>query len=408
MVQRPLLERAGPRCRSTRSGQVGRCGAHRRRPPLAATHPAVSGPGSRPPRPAAPIAGMSCATRVSGNRFLVIATTSRQVRRHGEAGRPGWRCRGRSVEPVRVGAAKLKVDFGVEDSSARVARAVRAAVGPDVGLMVDANHAYDTVAAIRLGRRIEGLGCRLVRGSRCGRRYLAGYREVKAALAIPLAGGECREFTRFGFRGDLGIARRWTSCSRTPARRAASSECKKIADMAAAFGGSGTSRTRWGHGGGARRGPASCWRCCPRTRRARSPRSSRCSSSTGREHALRQALLREPIEHAGGIGQGARGPGARDRGRPRRPWPGSRPGPSDARTGAAAMGRARPYRRAGGRSEAPRVEPASGERGEGPRGARAQAATTISNVPASAPPSISGASRSATVTRPRSSGLSPP
>ena len=38
----------------------------------------------------------------------------------------------------------------------------------------------------------------------------------------------------------------------------------------------------------------------------------------------------------------------------------------------------------------------------------ASAARTISNVPASAPPSISGAGRSATVTRSRSSGASPP
>jgi D-galactarolactone cycloisomerase len=32
---------------------------------------------------------------------------------------------------------------------------VRDAIGPDIGLMIDANHAYDAVEAIRLGRRIE-------------------------------------------------------------------------------------------------------------------------------------------------------------------------------------------------------------------------------------------------------------
>ena len=35
-------------------------------------------------------------------------------------------------------------------------RAVRSAIGADVALMVDANHAYDAVDAIRLGRKIEG------------------------------------------------------------------------------------------------------------------------------------------------------------------------------------------------------------------------------------------------------------
>ena len=42
-------------------------------------------------------------------------------------------------------AVKLKVGFGVEEDAA-VTRAVREAIGPDIALMVDANHAYDAVA----------------------------------------------------------------------------------------------------------------------------------------------------------------------------------------------------------------------------------------------------------------------
>src|SRR3954451_4986180 len=41
-------------------------------------------------------------------------------------------------------AVKLKVGFGVEEDAA-VTRAVREAIGPKVGLMVDANHAFDAV-----------------------------------------------------------------------------------------------------------------------------------------------------------------------------------------------------------------------------------------------------------------------
>ncbi|MET0706015.1 MAG: enolase C-terminal domain-like protein [Tardiphaga sp.] len=52
-------------------------------------------------------------------------------------------------------AVKLKVGFGVEEDVAAT-RAVRSAIGADVALMVDANHAYDAVDAIRLGRKIEG------------------------------------------------------------------------------------------------------------------------------------------------------------------------------------------------------------------------------------------------------------
>jgi D-galactarolactone cycloisomerase len=51
-------------------------------------------------------------------------------------------------------AVKLEVGFGVDEDE-RTTRAVRETIGADVGLMVDANHAYDVVAAIELGHRIE-------------------------------------------------------------------------------------------------------------------------------------------------------------------------------------------------------------------------------------------------------------
>src|SRR5262249_22170813 len=51
-------------------------------------------------------------------------------------------------------AVKLKVGFGVHEDAATT-RAVREAIGPRVALMVDANHAYDAVAAVKLGRMIE-------------------------------------------------------------------------------------------------------------------------------------------------------------------------------------------------------------------------------------------------------------
>src|SRR3954452_12673153 len=130
------------------------------------------------------------------------------------------------------GAVKLKVGFGVEED-ARVTRAVRAAVGPDVGLMVDANHAYDAVAAIRLGRRIEELDIAWFEEP-VPPEDLAGYREVKAALAIPVAGGEA-EFTRWGLR-QLITGRCMDILQPDICAAGGISECKKIADMANAFG----------------------------------------------------------------------------------------------------------------------------------------------------------------------------
>src|SRR5215210_5754905 len=61
-----------------------------------------------------------------------------------------------------------------------------------------------------------------------------GYREVKAGTTIPVAGGECA-FTRFGFRRLL--TERLVDIAQPDTCAAGGlSECKKIADMAAAFG----------------------------------------------------------------------------------------------------------------------------------------------------------------------------
>lgn len=94
-------------------------------------------------------------------------------------------------------AMKLKVGYGIEEDM-RYIKAVREAIGDDVVLMVDANHAYNASEAIRLAREME--------------RYkvfwfeepvppedIDGYIEVKQKSNILIAGGEC-EYTRYGFR----------------------------------------------------------------------------------------------------------------------------------------------------------------------------------------------------------------
>ena len=65
-------------------------------------------------------------------------------------------------------------------------------------IMVDANHAYDATAAIRVGRQIEELDIAWFEEP-VPPEDLQGYRQVKSALRIPIAGGEA-EFTRWGFR----------------------------------------------------------------------------------------------------------------------------------------------------------------------------------------------------------------
>src|ERR1700759_1998873 len=135
---------------------------------------------------------------------------------------------------VREGfsAVKLKVGFGIEED-ALVTQAVRAAIGNKVALMVDANHAFDAVAAIKLGRMIEQYDIGWFEEP-VPPEDIAGYRAVKDALAIPVAGGEC-EFTRFGFR-DILISRAIDIIQPDTCAAGGLSECKKIADMAEAFG----------------------------------------------------------------------------------------------------------------------------------------------------------------------------
>jgi D-galactarolactone cycloisomerase len=93
-------------------------------------------------------------------------------------------------------AVKLKIGFGRDYDLAAV-KAVRNAIGDDIELKVDANHAYNASSAIDLGRRIEAYNIDWFEEP-VPPEDIEGYREVKSALSIPVAGGEA-EYTRFGF-----------------------------------------------------------------------------------------------------------------------------------------------------------------------------------------------------------------
>ncbi len=129
-------------------------------------------------------------------------------------------------------AVKLKIGLTPERDLAN-ARAVRDVLGPDIGLMVDANHAYDAATAIRLGRELADLNIDWFEEPVIPE-DIDAYKEVRQALPMPIAGGEA-EYTRFGFRRllseraidivqpDLTIAGGFT-------------ECQRIAAIASAFG----------------------------------------------------------------------------------------------------------------------------------------------------------------------------
>jgi D-galactarolactone cycloisomerase len=94
-------------------------------------------------------------------------------------------------------AMKIKVGFGLERDE-RLVREIRRALGEDIDLMVDANHAYNAKDAILLGRRIETYNLKWFEEP-VPPEDLNGYKEVKAKIDIPVAGGEA-EFTRFGYQ----------------------------------------------------------------------------------------------------------------------------------------------------------------------------------------------------------------
>ena len=200
-------------------------------------------------------------------------------------------------------AVKLKVGFGVEEDAA-VTRAVREATGPGVVLMVDANHAYDSVSAIRLGRMIEEHNIGWFEEP-VPPEDVAGYRAVKAALSIPIAGGEC-EFTRFGFR-ELLVSRAVDIIQPDTCAAGGLSECKKIADMAEAFGVRYNPHV-WGTGIAIAASLQLLAVVPTHTPTSLAPIEPMLEFDRT-EHPIRQAVLTSPIEHDGGVVRVPCGPG---------------------------------------------------------------------------------------------------
>ena len=96
------------------------------------------------------------------------------------------------------GILKMKVGLLPVEADAERVAVVRRAVGNNVKLLADANHAYNAATAIRMGRELEKHGVLWFEEPVIPEDRL-GYRKVREALAIPIAGGEC-EYTRYGFR----------------------------------------------------------------------------------------------------------------------------------------------------------------------------------------------------------------
>ena len=98
-------------------------------------------------------------------------------------------------------AVKLKIGFGI-DYDVRLVRSVRKAVGPEIKIMIDANHAYNAMTAVKIGSMLEELDIFWFEEP-VPPEDLEGYLEVKSKLRMPIAGGEA-EFTRYGMQHLIG------------------------------------------------------------------------------------------------------------------------------------------------------------------------------------------------------------
>jgi D-arabinonate dehydratase/D-galactarolactone cycloisomerase len=94
-------------------------------------------------------------------------------------------------------AIKVKLGMGLKKDIQAI-DAIRAAIGSDIGIMVDINSNYHADDAVRLGRKLEPYDIEWLEEP-VPPFDLAGYTRVRQGQSIPVAGGE-GEFTVYGFR----------------------------------------------------------------------------------------------------------------------------------------------------------------------------------------------------------------
>lgn len=122
---------------------------------------------------------------VTGHYFLADLTLDQQIGRIGEE----------ALDHVSSGFHRVKVKLGLSgigysrDADAALLQHVRRLLPEDVGLMADANCAYDPMQARRVGRVAQDLGYEWLEEP-LSATDLAGYAALRDDLAIPISAGE--------------------------------------------------------------------------------------------------------------------------------------------------------------------------------------------------------------------------
>jgi D-galactarolactone cycloisomerase len=127
---------------------------------------------------------------------------------------------------------KMKVGLGIA-KDAEYVTAIRKAIGDDMELMIDSNHAYSLKEAKQLCSKIKELNISWFEEPVSPEHYSC-YSQLRKSTDIPIAGGEC-EYLRYGF---LQLFQHQSVDIAQPDICAAGgiTEVKKIAAMANTFG----------------------------------------------------------------------------------------------------------------------------------------------------------------------------
>jgi L-alanine-DL-glutamate epimerase-like enolase superfamily enzyme len=136
----------------------------------------------------------------------------------------GFVAAGYRAVKMKVGGAPLREDID------RV-RAAREAIGPDIGLMVDANNAWTMAEALAFGRAAERYDIAWLEEP-CWPDDMRGSADLRDKLDIPVASGE-NEYTRWGTR-DLLEARAVDILQADPQTCGGLTEWVRIAALASA------------------------------------------------------------------------------------------------------------------------------------------------------------------------------
>jgi D-galactarolactone cycloisomerase len=197
---------------------------------------------------------------------------------------------------VREGfhAVKIKIGFDVEEDL-HVIAAVREAIGTETRFMIDANHGYDVLEAIELGKRAARYGIDWFEEPVLPEQ-IGAYHAVRAGQPLPVAGGETWH-GRYGMREPLGT-RAVDILQPDICGTGGFSEMRRVADMAAMHGVRLVPHV-WGTGVALAAG-LQFMAALPPDPPRRDPVEPILEFDRT-SNPFRQAVLARPIEHEGGV-----------------------------------------------------------------------------------------------------------